>query len=906
MGLYNGTTSFPDPGSNTSTALDTATYIGGSLLSTPSLFQEDLSRITGSSDISDYYRFTLSSSSIVTLELDGLADNANLFLRNSAGSSLAASSNTGTSSESIRYSISNPPSNPFYAHVFLPTGSASTPYNLRLSAEAIQESGLADNAIANARNFGTFSTTSSITPITDYVSGTGQVVDQNDYYSFTVTNSGTVGISLSSLNGTDTLYADLQLINSSNSVIQTSANVGTTSESINLSLAPGTYYIRAYSLSAPGNYQLEFNFTADPPDQGGNTVGTATPINLPTTISDQVSLGDTSDYYQFTLASASLVDVQFTSLTADANLYLQNQSGGNILSSTQPGTALDAIRISLNAGTYKILVNRGSATTSEYTLSASAQAIGLDQAPNNTTTAQNLGSLIGFISRSDFVGNIDTNDYYKFTLNTTAELSLGLNILSNYSDVQLVNADVQLLNSSGTQIAISNQTGNTDESINTILDAGTYYVRVYTSGLANTFYDLNITAQPQARLIRDINSTGSSNPANLTALGNTLYFTADDGVNGMQLWRSDGNTATRLSNTSNFNPSKLIVFNNRLYFIASDSTFGRELWEFNGTSVNRISDINLGTGNSDPDNLTVVGNQLFFTATDSSNIKKLWVYDGTTVNLVDINPGFATTGTPTFTTAFNNRLFFTAQNNSQLWSTDATIASTQVISAGEATNSTPRSLTVVGNTLYFTANNGTSGQEIWQYQSGSTANLLKDITPGNNSYAPDRLTAVGNTLYFVTDSDNDFNLELWKSDGTAAGTVGIGTDGQAPNLGFGPIYLTAVGNTLYFVANDPVQGLELWKTDGTDVGTVVVKDISSGNADSLPTGLVNFKGTLTFAASDGTSREVWFSDGTEPNTRKVSNLYPGENANPDWLTVVGTKLFFTATDGANGTELYVI
>ncbi|WP_237087581.1 pre-peptidase C-terminal domain-containing protein [Anabaena sp. FACHB-709] len=681
MGTYNGTTPFPDPGSSTSTALDTGLLIGGSLLSTPSLFQDNLSRLIPS-DLSDYYRFTLSSSSIVTLELDGLTDNVNLFLRNSAGSSLAASSNAGTTAERIRFSISDPPDNPFYAHAFIPSGSISTPYDLRLSAEVIQQNNINDNTIANARNIGTFNTTTSITPVTDYVSGSGQVIDQNDYYSFTLTNSGTVDINLNSLNGTDTLYADLQLISSSNSVIQTSATVGTSLESISRSLAAGTYYIRAYSQSDPGNYNLEFNFSADPPDAGGNTSDTSTPINLPATfseiISDQVSLGDSSDYYQFTLASASLVEIQFTSLTADANLYLQTQNGGNILSSTQPGTALDAVRLSLNAGTYNILVNRGSTETAQYTLSGFAQAIGNDQAPNSTTLALNL-NLNSPISLNEFVGNIDTNDYYKFTVNGTTEINLDLSILNSYLlDPQLVNADVQILNSGGTQVAISNQTGNSNESINTILGAGTYFIRVYTSGLANTFYDLNITAQSQALLVQDINPTGNSDPANLTTLGNTLYFTANDGINGVQLWSSNGDITTRLSNISSFNPTNLIVFNNRLYFAASNDTFGRELWEYNGTTVNRISDINVGAGNSNPGNLTVAGNKLFFTAVDNDSIRKLWVYNGTNVNLVDVNASFSNSSTPTFTTTFNNQLFFTAQNNSQLWSTDGTIGGTQV------------------------------------------------------------------------------------------------------------------------------------------------------------------------------------------------------------------------------------
>ncbi|HLO84867.1 MAG TPA: ELWxxDGT repeat protein [Nostocaceae cyanobacterium] len=912
MGTFNNTVFFPDPGSSTSTALDTtsALYIGGSLTSNSSLFQDDL---TPGTDTSDYYRFTLSSSSIVTLDLDGLASNANLILRNNSNTILFASGNTGNASENLRVSLSNVPSDTYYAQVFLVSGATATPYNLRLSAEAIQESGLADNTTAQARNLGTFTTDNTIVPITDYVSSSGQVTDINDYYSFTLNNSGTVDIGLNSLNNTNTLYADLQLINSANTVLQTSATTGTTSELINRSLTPGTYYIRAYSTSAPGNYNLHFNFTADAPDQGGNTVGTATPINIPATISEKVSLGDTSDYYRFTLASASLVDIKFTSLTADANLFLQTESGLNIQFSNQTGIALDAIRRSLNAGTYNILVTRGSTATADYTLSVSAQTIGPDQAPNSTGTAQDLGSLSGSLTRNEFVGNIDNVDFYKFTVATVTTFSAGLTISSSYPDAQLLNADLQLLNNSGTQIAISNQPGNGNEVIsNLTLNPGTYFIRVFTSGLANTFYTLDISGQSQGGLVKDINPTGSSNPANLTALGNRVYFTANDS-SGVQLWSSNGTEAgtTRLSSTSGFAPSDLIVFNNQLYFAASDNTFGRELWTYNGTSVNRVSDINLNAGNSDPGNLTVVGNKLYFTAIDNSNTRKLWFYDGTNVNLVDVNLGLANTNTTknpaTYTAAFNNQLFFTAQNNTQLWFTDGTTAGTHVISVGTVTNSTPRSLTVVNDSLYFTARYNTSGQEIWKYQSGTTASLLKDITPGSNSFAPEQLTAVGSNFYFVVDSNNDFQLELWQSNGTEAGTVRVRNNlSQAPNLGFGAIYLTAVGNTLYFVANDPGTGLELWKTDGTDANTSVVKDISPGSVDSLPTGLVNFNGILAFAASDNTGREVWYSDGTEANTTRVSNIDPEGNANPDLLTVVGTRLFFTATDGVSGTELYVI
>ncbi|BCL36950.1 beta strand repeat-containing protein [Nostoc sp. MS1] len=899
----------PAPGNTRATALDTATYIGSPLTSAANVFQDSLD----SSNRNDFYKFTVGSSSIVTLNLTELqpGSDANLILLDSSGNTLKSSPKPGNTSESIRFNLNNQPANtPYYVQIYLVTGGVSTTYDLSLSAETITDSGISDNTtaladtnrdISTSVNGGSYSNTDFVGSV-----GTGQFIDNSDYYKFTLTNSGTVNINLTPTSGN----ADLQLLNSSGSSLQNSSLAGTNPDVINRYLAAGTYYINVAANGDSTNYNLQVNFTGDPTDQGGNTLANATTINVPTTISDLVSTGDNQDFYKFTLTSNALVDIKFTSLSADANLILQDQSGANIQVSNQSGTFLDYIRRSLVAGTYNILVSRGgSATVANYTLSVTAENVGTDQAFNILAQAQDLGNLNGFLSRNEFVGNIDTNDYYKLTLTQTSNFNLNLAVLSSYSDAQLVNADVQLLSSNNTQIALSNQPGSSSESFsNLTLNAGTYYIRVYTTGLASTFYGLNLSAQGKVTRLEINPGAASSNPSNLTTLSNALYFTADDGVNGIQLWKSDGTTNIRLTNTSGFNPTNLVVFNNKLYFTASDSTYGRELWEYNGTSTNRISDINANTGNSDPGNLTVVSSQLFFTAVDGNSARKLWVYNGTNLSLVDVNPGFATTNPAnnpsTFTTAFNNRLFFTAKNNSQIWSTDGTVAGTQVITTGGVTNSYARSLTVVGSTLYFTANDGITGHEVWKYQSGTTASLVKDITSGNNGFAPTNLTDVGNTLYFVTDSDNDFNLELWKSDGTPNGTLPINPNGDSPNIGFGSIYLTPVGNTLYFVANDPDTGVELWNTNGTNANTV--KDIWTGSNNSIPTSLVNFNGTLAFAASDGSNREVWFSNGTANNTQKVSNIYASGNANPSQLTVVGTKLFFTATDGVNGTELYVI
>ena len=98
---------------------------------------------------------------------------------------------------------------------------------------------------------------------------------------------------------------------------------------------------------------------------------------------------------------------------------------------------------------------------------------------------------------------------------------------------------------------------------------------------------------------------------------------------------------------------------------------------------------------------------------------------------------------------------------------------------------------------------------------------------------PTYLTTVGNALYFRAD-DGTNGEELWKSDGTASGTVMV-KDINSGSSGSYPSGLTAVGNTLYFTADDGTNGEELWKSDGTASGTVMVKDIYSGIGDSGPT-----------------------------------------------------------------------
>ncbi|MCX8037753.1 MAG: hypothetical protein N3D11_12050 [Candidatus Sumerlaeia bacterium] len=109
---------------------------------------------------------------------------------------------------------------------------------------------------------------------------------------------------------------------------------------------------------------------------------------------------------------------------------------------------------------------------------------------------------------------------------------------------------------------------------------------------------------------------------------------------------------------------------------------------------------------------------------------------------------------------------------------------------------------------------------------------------------------------------------------------------------------------VYFTADDSWSGEELWKTDGTAAGTVLVQDIYPGEHSSSVNYLVGMNGMLYFSANDGIhGAELWKSNGSRSGTVLVKDVNPGvSDSSPEQLTVVGGVLFFVADDGSHGKE----
>jgi ELWxxDGT repeat protein len=304
---------------------------------------------------------------------------------------------------------------------------------------------------------------------------------------------------------------------------------------------------------------------------------------------------------------------------------------------------------------------------------------------------------------------------------------------------------------------------------------------------------------------------GWSHPDTVTVMGKQVFFAADDGKHGVELWKSDGTekgtTLVKDINTvkGNSNPNdkgdaltrsaeveKLYVVGKTLYFRASDGKHGVELWKSDGTNrgTKLVKDINPAA--PAPINTACKRRK--------SCVGSSWVDDITVVGK----------------TAAGRRIYFTAidgKHGVELWKSDGTNRGTKLVrsinlsSAREASDI--GNLVALRKRLYFSANDGKHGLELWKSDgTRSGTKLVEDINTGQADSNPDQLTAFKGRLLFSAD-DGVHGSEMWRSNGTKANT-GLLINLEPGAVGSEPGELTISGPLLYFAASTPSAGEELW------------------------------------------------------------------------------------------------
>ena len=395
------------------------------------------------------------------------------------------------------------------------------------------------------------------------------------------------------------------------------------------------------------------------------------------------------------------------------------------------------------------------------------------------------------------------------------------------------------------------------------------------------------------RVIR--HGVGSSEILGFRVVGDTLFFVADDGVHGFELWRSDGTpdgtTLVRdihVGSQGSFQAGvygdvRLIDVGNALFFIANDGVHGFELWRSDGTpdGTTLVRDIRPGPVSAFGGNetLAVMNNTLYFIA--NSGEVGLWRSDGTYEGTFLLRNG----GLDHWSTLLvNNGTLFIATYDS-LWKSDGTPEGTILVRDRLCMSTSPRNFAFMNGVLFFAGgerrNEWFMGCDTELMRSDGTPEgtfVVKDIN--NSPYSSlgyfSYLTVVSNTLFFNAD-DGIHGRELWKSDGTAAGTVMVKDINEGSRHALYPTPFVILNGTTFFIAEDGVHGRELWKSDGTAAGTVMVKDIitndlwrSNLSSLSIDANLTSLHTMLFFNVDDDFAHMdkfgFWRSDGTEEGT----------------------------------------
>lgn len=237
-----------------------------------------------------------------------------------------------------------------------------------------------------------------------------------------------------------------------------------------------------------------------------------------------------------------------------------------------------------------------------------------------------------------------------------------------------------------------------------------------------------------------------------------------------------------------------------------------------------------------------------------------------------------------------------------------------------SSNDSVGSFAVLNGVAYFRANDGATGFELWR-SNGTSAGTerVMDINPGALFSFPTNIRAANGKLFFsATDRADGSGAAVWASDGTAAGTQKLADlypGLPATPFGVLPDEFTALnGSTVLFTSPSP-QGTELFRTDGTPEGTRIVKDIHPGPTDSFPGGITVLNGVAYFTADDSFitdddgfaifDRELFRSDGTEAGTFRVKDINPGTpGSRGTGHTLLNNQILFTAETSDHGTELW--
>lgn len=301
---------------------------------------------------------------------------------------------------------------------------------------------------------------------------------------------------------------------------------------------------------------------------------------------------------------------------------------------------------------------------------------------------------------------------------------------------------------------------------------------------------------------------GTPATSSTAVLGEALVFSAAGDLGaGTELWRSDGTPDgtsivkdLRPGHGNSSSPHSLIAVGDSVFFSAEDGIGVDALWRTDGTA-DGTTRVLPGQAASVSTRHGVAFRGLFYFVR-GTNADTMWATDGTSAGTRQVVSfpapvaGMVRTG--------DDRLFILT--TAAVWTSDGTAGGTQMVSNAGM----PAGGHVVARErdILFTATAPATGQELWRSDGtpGQTL-LVKDIYPGVRGSNPLDVVGTGSRFVYAGAEDDQAGSELWCTDGTPNGTRLV-VD-MNPNVGGSTPYgLSLVGGRLYLIADDGRTGFE--------------------------------------------------------------------------------------------------
>lgn len=332
-------------------------------------------------------------------------------------------------------------------------------------------------------------------------------------------------------------------------------------------------------------------------------------------------------------------------------------------------------------------------------------------------------------------------------------------------------------------------------------------------------------------LLKDINpGAGNSQVSGHCFWQDSVYFWANDGSAGAQLWKSDG-TSEGTEKMSDFptvsayssQPSAIVRIGSSLYFSYDDAVRRSELHKYNlnTNELSLVRDIN-SPGESAPRELTVLNDQIIFIARTNSEGDELWASDGTSEGtrlLKDIVPGPRYSNVNNLMVAAGKGWFIAddPDQGSVLWQTDGTSEGTVPVE-GSPVNVTE--INAYNGVLYLIAGNQEYGFEPYKYdikqEQFITFDPMEEKQYGDVPFMLNGTSTAGLSVDYTSSQPTVATVE--------GGMVTIHNAGETTITAAQP------GNEVYVSAAEQEQNLVVRKADLS----VTAQDVTRGEGEENP------------------------------------------------------------------------